>query len=989
MNTFKLILFFTLNCQVILFGSKVVTVAKDHSGQFTSIQKALESFDKKDTTEKVIYIKNGIYEEKIFIDFDHVKLVGESKPSFGKSWNEIQKKLQKRVDGVYIIFAISRDIFRCENDNDWGASVINIKGNDIILQNITAVNTYGFDLKEPFEISCRGETKTVRKDGHQFALRTMPPTQRLTVDRCNFYSFGGDTVSPWDVENGTYTFTNCTMEGGVDFYCPRGWAYADRCYFICHNKNAAIWHDGREYMDSKSVIKNSEFIGDDGYKLGRYHRDAQLYLINCTFSENMADAKIYNVKGDNNLRWGERIYYYNCKKKGGTYDWYKNNITKDEAKVLTRENVLMDRWYHPVQYLKSHEYPIPGNDKLSTKLKIDLAADNMLIAQRNCGGWAKTLDNKTQPPPYHETWDYATVNKVTSEKVLDDCTIDNGATTREIRYLLKTYGLTMNEAYLKSAETGIRYLLEMQYEDGGFPQFYPYNKGYVTQITYNDDAMINALKVLRDVARGQEEFSTVSENLRSESKNAVEKGVSCILKTQLYHDGKLTAWAAQYDKDSYLPAKARSYEHPSYASKESVEIIKFLMDSEVINDTIKHAIQAGIAFLHEVAIHHQGYRKTYNKQEHRFDDVELFDDVEAKPIWARFYDLNTFKPIFSGRDGVIKDDIMSIDEERRRGYGWYGYWPEDLLEKEYPQWYATHFPPILTGLTKIPDTSYNLTKVLRDDQKVDPKARLAQVSELGISTKEVMFGSEGLRMDITAKNDGSSKIPIVIIHGGGWRSGDKAMMRQMANALAQRGYICFTPNYRLSTEALYPAPIQDIRESLSFIYKNSNEYPMDLNKLTILGHSAGGQLAALIANTQDKTKFHGEKIGNKNLPQIKLLIDLDGVLSFYAPESEEGDDSKRLSASTLWFGAGKWDRFDLFKEASALSHISENSPPTLFLASKEKRMRAGYKEYEAKYKSLGKYFEFFEFENAPHNFIYCEPWFSPMINKIDEFIKKH
>ena len=66
-------------------------------------------------------------------------------------------------------------------------------------------------------------------------------------------------------------------------------------------------------------------------------------------------------------------------------------------------------------------------------------------------------------------------------------------------------------------------------------------------------------------------------------------------------------------------------------------------------------------------------------------------------------------------------------------------------------------------------------------------------------------------MDITTRNDGSSKIPIVVIHGGGWRSGDKAMMRQMANALAQRGYICFTPNYRLSTEALYPAPIQDIQ----------------------------------------------------------------------------------------------------------------------------------------------------------------------------------
>ena len=118
------------------------------------------------------------------------------------------------------------------------------------------------------------------------------------------------------------------MEGGVDFYCPRGWAWAENCTFICHSNEAAIWHDGSKYKDSKTVLFNCKFTGDEGYKLGRYHRDAQFFLINCSFDKNMADADIFQREAmpPNVLQWGRRVYYYNCRRKAGNYKWFADNL---------------------------------------------------------------------------------------------------------------------------------------------------------------------------------------------------------------------------------------------------------------------------------------------------------------------------------------------------------------------------------------------------------------------------------------------------------------------------------------------------------------------------------------------------------------------------------------------------------------------------------------------------------------------------------------
>ena len=294
-----LLTFFIFLCFSIVKAQKLI-VAQDGSGNFKSIQAAINSLTDSATQQRIIFIKKGIYREKIFIAKHNILLEGENNTSYGKSWGEINTQSStlnpKNTEvGVKIIYSEAREIYRCTAPDDWGSGVMNIRAQDVTLENLIVVNDFGFTAKGDSTFICEGKAKMTRKDGHQFALRCMPLTQRLTVKNCNFHSLGGDTVSPWDVDNGTFYFKDCTMEGGVDLYCPRGWAYAEGCYFICHNKNAAIWHDGTGNETAKTVLKNCHFVGDNGYKLGRFHRDAQFYLVNCTFSKNMADAAIYKI----------------------------------------------------------------------------------------------------------------------------------------------------------------------------------------------------------------------------------------------------------------------------------------------------------------------------------------------------------------------------------------------------------------------------------------------------------------------------------------------------------------------------------------------------------------------------------------------------------------------------------------------------------------------------------------------------------------------
>ncbi|MBS1918816.1 MAG: pectinesterase [Bacteroidetes bacterium] len=312
-------------------GKRIVVDIKG-SGDFISIQAAINSLPDNSDPTRVIFIKKGLYAEKIFIEKNNITLTGEDR------------------DATIIKQNIARDEWRCNHPDDWGVATMNINGNDITLENLTVENNYGFEMKGSREVECPLDSIShkhiITDNGHQMALRTILAT-RLKAIHCHFKAFGGDTVSPWNVDSGMFYFKDCVMEGGVDFYCPRGWAWAEDCKFFANTGPASIWHDGSQYPDSKTVLMHCSFDGYNGFKLGRYHRDAQFFLINCSFSKNMADKDIYLVPTANSIHWGRRVYYYNCHREGGDYTWFSNQLPADiKANDISVDWLFKNKW-HP------------------------------------------------------------------------------------------------------------------------------------------------------------------------------------------------------------------------------------------------------------------------------------------------------------------------------------------------------------------------------------------------------------------------------------------------------------------------------------------------------------------------------------------------------------------------------------------------------------------------------------------------------------------
>lgn len=313
-------------------GARRIVVAADGSGEHRTVQGAINSIPAGDEGAVVIFIKKGTYKEKVYIERPHLTLQGEDR------------------EKTIITFPIARDEWRCGHTDDWGVATMNIGASDITLKDLTITNSFGFDFTEK-TIYCASDTsankmKKLRKDGHQMALRTMNGATRLSAINCRFRAFGGDTVSPWEVDNGMWYFKDCVMEGGVDFYCPRGWAWAENCEFITHTGPAAIWHDGSKVEDSKTVLVNCRFTGYDGFLLGRYHRDAQFFLIGCEFAANMRDSAIFLVPTNNTIQWGRRQYYFNCHRKGGNdFSWHADHLPQGlDPKDITVDWVFHGKW---------------------------------------------------------------------------------------------------------------------------------------------------------------------------------------------------------------------------------------------------------------------------------------------------------------------------------------------------------------------------------------------------------------------------------------------------------------------------------------------------------------------------------------------------------------------------------------------------------------------------------------------------------------------
>ncbi len=400
----------------------------------------------------------------------------------------------------------------------------------------------------------------------------------------------------------------------------------------------------------------------------------------------MADADIYQVQVPGNvLQWGRRVYYYNCKKEGGDYAWFKNNLPADfNIANFNTAWVFDNRW-------KPNEVTGGGVPATTAAVKnkdtaSDPIADKMLLYQRKNGGWPKHFQGNKNVDYKRELTEAELKELKDGYDASIDATIDNEATTKEIKYLVKAYKIYKVDAYLKAAENGIGYLLKAQYANGGWPQYYPDFSLYRSQITYNDNAMVNVLNVLQDVARGKNDFDVIDKMYVPLCNVAIAKGVDCILKTQVKQNGVLTVWCAQYNAKTLQPKMARKFELASLSGSESVGIVRFLMQQQNPSKEIIDAIKAAVQWFEKVKIVGYSFVEIKAPNEKSGRDKVLVKDDANTGMWARFYDLQTNEPFFTGRDSQPKKTIAEVENERRIGYAWYGIWPQKLIEKEYPEW---------------------------------------------------------------------------------------------------------------------------------------------------------------------------------------------------------------------------------------------------------------------------------------------------------------
>jgi pectinesterase len=268
--------------------------------------------------------------------------------------------------------------------------------------------------------------------------------------------------------------------------------------------------------------------------------------------------------------------------------------------------------------------------------------------------------------------------------------IDNGFTYSEIRVLAKAYKHDRRVEVLDGINKGIDCLLAMQYpHTGGWAQRYPFPNDYGRFITYNDHAMENVMRLMKEIAAGAGDFQFVDAERRAAAKRAFESGIECTLKLQIQVDGKLTGWAQQYDDGTLKPAKARSYELPSLACDETCGLVMLLMELDQPSADVQRAVHSAVAWLERSKVLGLRIQRTPDPSLPRGFDITAVEDPNAEPLWSRFYEIETNRPFFCGRDGVKKYSMNEIEAERRAGYAWLRTWPKPVLEK-YEAWSKTY-----------------------------------------------------------------------------------------------------------------------------------------------------------------------------------------------------------------------------------------------------------------------------------------------------------
>ncbi|MEJ0101917.1 MAG: alpha/beta hydrolase [Bacteroidota bacterium] len=196
-------------------------------------------------------------------------------------------------------------------------------------------------------------------------------------------------------------------------------------------------------------------------------------------------------------------------------------------------------------------------------------------------------------------------------------------------------------------------------------------------------------------------------------------------------------------------------------------------------------------------------------------------------------------------------------------------------------------------------------------------------------------------LDIYLPPKSTGKLPLVVwIHGGAWMLNDKysdmSYMKNTVRGFIDSGYALASIDYRYSTEAVFPAQVQDCNQALEYLYQHAQEYNIDNKRIAVIGFSAGGHLASLIGLSNNNSISQFYPAATKTHFTIKCVLDFYGPSDFVmlagSPDTSINNERNPIS---ILLGALPLKRPDLAKQASPVTYIDKNDPP-FFIVQGEK-----------------------------------------------------
>jgi len=359
-------------------------------------------------------------------------------------------------------------------------------------------------------------------------------------------------------------------------------------------------------------------------------------------------------------------------------------ITTSQKPVAVDTGIFSDasnHWYG-IADKETMVHPVAHQPRYKST-ELTAIADNILLYQKENGGWQKNYDMQAILTAEQK-------DTLLQHKRETNTTFDNRTTYSHIAALCKVNAVSPNDKYKQAALKGLDFILAAQYPNGGWPQYYPLKNDYSRHITFNDDAYSGIMLFLRDIIEGKPEYDFIDAKRKARLQKAYQKGLECILAAQINDNGTPTAWCQQHNETTLAPDWARKFEPPAICNGESVDVVQLLMSIQNPSPAVKDAIQNAVAWFNASKI--TGIKvQTISAPEmltpYRVSKTDrvVVNDPQAPPIWTRYYELKTHRPLFCNRDSKVVYSLAEVDRERRDGYAWYTYAPQKILNR-YHAW---------------------------------------------------------------------------------------------------------------------------------------------------------------------------------------------------------------------------------------------------------------------------------------------------------------